>query len=126
MCGWKQGVVLGVHRQGDTDQVPVASSVLVCWALHQQDPGGGSWAGGLCFALQWGTSLASPHPCVPHCMLCLSRVLFGFVLDIQEDFWIMEVCYLLPGLVFDLLHLLNGGQYADTTVKSEVMDSSSV
>lgn len=59
-------------------------------------------------------------------MLCLSRVLFGFVLDIQEDFWIMEVSYLLPGLVFDLLHLLNGGQYADTTVKSEVMDSAAV
>lgn len=60
------------------------------------------------------------------CMLCLSRVLFGFVLDIQEDFWIMEVCYLLPGLVFDLLRLLNGGQYADTTMKSEVVDSASV
>lgn len=37
---WVQaGLVLGMHKQGDTAQVPVASPVLVCWALHQQDPG---------------------------------------------------------------------------------------
>lgn len=55
------------------------------------------------------------HPLLEHCDIWVCfRHLGGF--------WTVEVCYLLPGVLFDFC-LLNGGQSADTTMEIEVEDA---
>lgn len=49
------------------------------------------------------------------CALCLSSVIWVCFRHLG-GFWTMEICYLLPGLLFHF-HLLNAGQSADTTLK---------
>lgn len=69
--------------------VPVASSTPMCWALHQQDPGAGTALAPNQGTCGCGEAREVPHCRAKHqhikglsCVLCLSSVLFGVVLDI--------------------------------------------